>query len=59
MFLSMSIVFPYFDRQKRTWKTLLLALIIWTIEGVGFSYTIKLIRNNTMNKKRENTDTEI
>jgi hypothetical protein len=45
MFLIMSIVFPYFDGESITWKTLLLGLIIWTIGGLGFGYSMKLFMN--------------
>ena len=55
MFLTMSIGFPYFDGQEITLKTLLLGIIIWTIGGLGFGYTMKIFMNKTMNKKGKNT----
>ena len=50
MFLIMSIGFPYFDGQEITLKTLLLGLVIWTIGGLGFGYTMKLFMNKTIKK---------
>ncbi|MCC5944511.1 MAG: hypothetical protein JJT94_06215 [Bernardetiaceae bacterium] len=57
MFLIMSIGFPYFDGQEITWKTVLFGIVIWTISGLGFAYTMKLFMNKTINKKEENTAT--
>ena len=54
MFLIMSIGFPYFDGQEITLKTLLLGLVIWTIGGLGFGYTMKLI--NGKNKPKTQTN---
>jgi hypothetical protein len=54
MFLIMSIGFPYFNGQKKTLKNLILGLVIWTIGGLGFGYTMKLFMNKTISKKNEN-----
>ena len=51
----MSIGFPYFDGQEITWKILLVGLIIWTIAGLGFGYTMKLFMYKTISKEGENT----
>lgn len=45
MFLIMSIAFPYFDGESIAWKTLLLGLIICTIGGLGFGYSMRLFMN--------------
>ena len=55
MFLVMSIGFTYFEGEEITLKTLLLGLVIWTIGGLGFGYTMKLFMGKTIMKKEENT----
>lgn len=56
MFVLMSIVYPYYDNQTINWKTLLVGIIIWTISGLGYSYTMKLFTNKIFRPKREATD---
>ncbi|WP_228547315.1 hypothetical protein [Nonlabens antarcticus] len=55
MFLIMSVGFPYFDGQDITWKTLLSGIVIWTIGGLVFGYTMKLFMNKIINKKGKTT----
>ena len=55
MFLTMSIGLPYFEGQEITLKTILLELVIWTIGGLGYDYTIKLYVNKTISKKKNTT----
>ncbi|MEX2350024.1 MAG: hypothetical protein WD554_04030 [Flavobacteriaceae bacterium] len=50
MFVLMSIVYPYFTGGEITLKTLVLGVVIWTIGGLGYGYTMKLY----MNKKAKN-----
>ena len=52
MFIIITFGFPYFiDGQKITSKSILIGLIIWTIAGLVFGYTMKLF----MSKKGKNT----
>ena len=55
MFLIMTFGFPYFDGQEITLKSILIGLIIWTVAGLAFGYTMKIFMNKTMNKKGKNT----
>lgn len=54
MFLIMTVVFPYFIGQKITLRSILAGLIIWTIGGLVFGYTMKLIST----KKGKNTSSD-
>ena len=51
MFLFMSVGFPYFEGQEITWKKLLLGVVIWTIGGLGFGYSMKVFMNKAVSKK--------
>jgi hypothetical protein len=55
MFLVGSIGFPYFNGQEITWKSVLVGIVIWTIGGLGFGYTMKFIWKKTNNKNGKNT----
>ncbi len=55
MFLTMSVGFPYFKGQEITLKTLLLGLVIWTIGGLVFGYSMKIFMNKTINNKSSKT----
>jgi preprotein translocase subunit Sss1 len=55
MFLVGSIGFPYFNGQEITWKSVLLGIVIWTIGGLGFGYTMKFIWKKIINKNGKNT----
>lgn len=55
MFLIMSVGFPYIDGQEITLKSTSIGLIVWTIAGFGFGYTMKLF----MNKKGRKNATAI
>lgn len=52
MFLLMTFVFPFFDGQEITLKTILVGLVLWTLGGLGFGYFMKTF----LNKKGATTD---
>lgn len=41
MFVIMSFIFPYFNKEDITIKSILLGLIIWSLAGLVFGYTMK------------------
>ncbi len=51
MFLIMSIIYPYVTGQGITWKTIVLGIVIWTIGGLVFGYSMKLFMNKALQKK--------
>jgi transcription elongation factor Elf1 len=51
MFLTMSVGFPYFNNEEITLKTLTIGLIVWTIGGLLFGYSMKRFMNYKGNKK--------
>jgi hypothetical protein len=51
MFIVMSILFPYFENQEITIKNILVGLVLWTLGGFAFGYTMKIFMNKTINKK--------
>lgn len=51
MFLTMSIAYPYLVDHEITWKTLLSGLIMWTIGGLLFGYSMKIWTNRSVRKK--------
>ena len=55
MFVVMTFVFPYFDGQEITRSGIVIGLIFWTIGGLMFGYTMKLIMNKKNKKVGNNT----
>jgi len=55
MFLMMSIVFPYFKDQEITLQSVLIGVVIWSIGGLGFGYTMKRYTNKKIKKSDKNT----
>ena len=55
MFIAMSIITPYFEGEEITLKSIILGIVIWSIGGIGFGYSMKKIMNKTMNKTGKNT----
>lgn len=53
MFIMMSILFPYFDGTEITLKTIFLGILIWSIAGLVFGYTMKLFFNATVRKNNK------
>ncbi len=53
MFLTMTIAYPYLVGHEITGKTLLFGLIMWTIGGIGFGYTMKLWSTRSLKKKEK------
>jgi len=53
MFILMAVGYPYFDGQEITGKTLLAGLVIWTIGGLAFGYTMKLFSNKAIGKNNK------
>lgn len=53
MFVIMTFVFPYFDGEPITFKSILLSLIIWTLAGFGFGYVMKNNNNREANNKED------
>ena len=51
MFIMMSIVFPLYDGSEINIKTILIGVVIWTISGLFFGYTMKLFFNAKINKQ--------
>lgn len=52
MFLLMTFVFPLWDGDPITMKSIVVGLIIWTITGLGFGYTMKIsMRKLEQNEK--------
>lgn len=50
MFLVVTLVYPCFAGQEITLKSVLIGLILWTIVGLGFGYTMKIFMNKFLNK---------
>ncbi|TXD49580.1 hypothetical protein [Polaribacter sp. IC063] len=57
MFIVISILFPYFENQEITLKNILIGLVLWTIAGLVFGYTMKIFMNKSINKKGKNIAT--
>jgi len=51
MFIIMSVLFPLYFGSEINFKTILLSIIIWTISGLLFGYTMKLFLNTTLKTK--------
>ena len=51
MFIMMTIVFPLYDGSEINIKTILIGVVIWTISGLLFGYTMKLFFNAKINKQ--------
>ncbi len=43
MFVILELIFPWFSKEPITWPHLLAGSIIWTLGGLGWGYTMKLI----------------
>ncbi|PWG06128.1 hypothetical protein [Polaribacter aquimarinus] len=41
MFVIMTFIFPYFDKEEITTKRILLGIIIWTIAGLFFGFSMR------------------
>lgn len=50
MFLSMTLGFPLFSGEEITLKNVILGIIIWTLGGLGFGYSMKRYMGKAMNK---------
>lgn len=50
MFLVMTFGLPYFSGQNITLKNVIIGLVLWTLTGLGFGYTMKLFMNKTKPK---------
>lgn len=53
MFIIMSLIYPFVMGQIMTWYTILIGLVIWTIGGLGFGYTMKLIMGTRPQNKKD------
>lgn len=43
MYVFMTFIFPLIDREEITLRNALIGIPIWTVAGLGFGYTMKLI----------------
>ncbi len=50
MFLIMTLGFPLFSGEEITLKNVILGIIIWTLGGLGFGYSMKRYMGKAMNK---------
>lgn len=41
MFVIMTIIYPYFNNQEITTKSVLIGFVLWTIGGILFGRTLK------------------
>lgn len=55
MFVLMEVIFPLLTYQQITLKRLSLGIVIWSIGGLAFGYTMKIFMNKTGTSKRENS----
>jgi hypothetical protein len=53
MFVIMSVLFPYFGNHEITLLSIVLGLVVWTLGGLLFGYTMKKFMIKTIHKKRE------
>jgi len=53
MFIIMSLIYPFVMGQIMTWYTILIGLVIWSIGGLGFGYTMKLIMGTRPQNKQD------
>ncbi len=51
MFVIMTFVFPLFDGDPITVKSLWIGLITWPLAGIGFGYTMKKVNNREADNK--------
>lgn len=53
MFVTMSVVYPYFAGDSITLLSLLLGVLIWSIAGFVFGYSMKCFFNTTTKKENK------
>jgi hypothetical protein len=51
MFVTLILVFPWFEGEEITFTSVLTGIAIWTIGGLGFGYAMKIFMNKTPGKK--------
>lgn len=51
MFIMMSIIFPLCDGSEINTKTIIMGIVLWTISGFIFGFTMKLFFNTTLKKQ--------
>lgn len=51
MFLLNEFIVPYFADKAITLTSVLVGLVVWTIAGLGFGYTFKLLMTKVLKKK--------
>ncbi len=52
MYIFMNLIFPLLGREGITSKKVLIGIPIWTLAGLGFGYTMKLINGKSKIKKQ-------
>lgn len=50
MFILMTFIFPYFDDTPINTPRIMIGLIVWTLAGLAFGYTMKLYFNKKLKK---------
>lgn len=51
MFIMMTIIHPLYDGTEISLRTILLGIVIWTISGLLFGYSMKSFFSKTLNKQ--------
>lgn len=51
MFVIMTFAFPYLTEQDITLKNILIGIVVWTLSGLAYGYTMKLVLIRMANKK--------
>ncbi len=56
MYICMVFVFPYFEGEEITQRSILLSIPIWSLSGLCYGYTMKLFSDWQVRKANRNSE---